>query len=161
MRLWNTFGVKVLDQKAVLDPRAAQRSKSGKRVVQKSEKSWKNFEKSKKISYGFPENWIKTSQKPHLRLPKPRHDLAQDERVFCAKFHCICSCAVQMHSETDRMTNFLEYIIDMWCTNLFINSCQNLNTCNTTDNIFIIDITLLSETIWWKQTKKLFPFCVF
>jgi hypothetical protein len=53
--------------------------------------------------------------KPPLEMEilgrKVSYDLLLDERVFPAKFHCICSYRVQMHNEqTHKQTFFFVYV---------------------------------------------------
>ena len=52
-----TLEVKVLDQKVLLDPRTAQRGKSGKRVVEQSEKSLNFLKNRRNFRMVFQKTW--------------------------------------------------------------------------------------------------------
>src|SRR5580698_9395683 len=52
-----TLEVKVLDQKVLLDPKTAQRGKSGKRVVEQSEKSLNFLKNRKNFRMVFQKTW--------------------------------------------------------------------------------------------------------
>jgi len=87
-----TLEVKVLDQKVLLDPRTAQRGKSGKRVVEQSEKSLNFLKNRRNFRMVFQKTWEILPQTPPPVPPTSSRSFSgslnflKNRRNFCMVF---------------------------------------------------------------------------